>query len=348
MVYIKVVAHQVFRATRKDIATLKVALRLLPSVAVKEPAAGSSIDSTGFQIMRDECIAHDSIINLGSAIVTKIIQTIEKAYDSEVEMSFPMHHIHQANLDFVSIKFFTFRADNPLEPAANAVYAQVSTSSRLRLVVGLESAMMYVVTIELRWTVPREDQDPHFQPCSYNHDTSHLSAPLARLESDGKEILPYHSCFRHITNFIESKPHASFDLLAYEASKVAFAASEAGLRPPRITSLRIAVSDLGPKKPAKGTTYNINQSWIFNSEWYKRLNRAQKEVSSNDDSHRVLIALGSNIGDRVGMIEQACAEMASRGLKLLRTSSLYETEAMYKTDQPPFVNGVCEVSQGPV
>ncbi|KAL8901533.1 MAG: hypothetical protein Q9207_005151, partial [Kuettlingeria erythrocarpa] len=332
-----------FRATRKDIATIKIALRLLPSVAVREPAAGSSIDSTGFQIMRDECVAHDSIIKLGSAIVTKIMQTIEKAYDSQVEFSFPMHHIRQANLDYLSIKFVTFRADSPLEPAANAVYAQASASSTLPIVVGLESAMRYWITIELRWTVPREDQDPHFQACSYNHNSSHVSAPLPSLESDGKEILPYQSCFRHITNFIESKSHASFDMMAYEASKVAFTASEASLGPPRITDLRIAISDLGPKRPAKGTAYNISRSWNFNSEWYKRLNRAQKEISSYDESHRALIALGSNIGDRVGMIEQACSEMASRGLKLLRTSSLYETEAMYKTDQPSFVNGVCEI-----
>ncbi len=292
--------------------------------------------------MRDECLGHDSIINLGSAIVTKIIRTIKEAYESEVEVTLPLRHVHRANLRSVSIKFSTFRVDNPLEPAANAVYAQATTTSKLLVIVGLESAMRYRISMELRWTVPREDQDPH------SHDTSHVSAPLASLESGDKEVLPYQSCFRQITNFIKSKPHASFDMMAFEASKVAFAASEAGLGSPRITDFRIAVSNFGPKRPAKEDTYNISQAWHFNSEWYKRLNRAQKGILSHDESHRALIALGSNIGDRVGMIEQACSEMTSRGLKLLRTSSLYETEAMYKTDQPPFVNGVCEVSQGPV
>ncbi|WYZ46334.1 hypothetical protein EsH8_IX_000559 [Colletotrichum jinshuiense] len=55
------------------------------------------------------------------------------------------------------------------------------------------------------------------------------------------------------------------------------------------------------------------------------------------------IALGSNLGDRVGWIEQACAEMNRRGIKVKRTSSLWETEPMYVLDQDRFVNGACEV-----
>lgn len=56
------------------------------------------------------------------------------------------------------------------------------------------------------------------------------------------------------------------------------------------------------------------------------------------------IALGSNLGDRVDMIEQACRGMSVAGIKIKRTSSLWETEPMYVTDQDSFINGVCEVS----
>ncbi|KAI1756964.1 Dihydropteroate synthase [Xylaria castorea] len=55
------------------------------------------------------------------------------------------------------------------------------------------------------------------------------------------------------------------------------------------------------------------------------------------------IALGSNLGDRVAMIEQACYQMDARGIKVKRTSSLWETEPMYVLDQDRFVNGACEV-----
>ncbi|AEO70793.1 d77d9c31-c144-45fb-b233-259670644fbf [Thermothielavioides terrestris] len=55
------------------------------------------------------------------------------------------------------------------------------------------------------------------------------------------------------------------------------------------------------------------------------------------------IALGSNIGDRIGWIERACNEMDARGIRVKRTSSLWETEPMYVLDQDRFVNGACEV-----
>lgn len=58
---------------------------------------------------------------------------------------------------------------------------------------------------------------------------------------------------------------------------------------------------------------------------------------------KAYIALGSNMGDRVAMIEEACKEMSSRGVKVTRTSSLWETEPMYVLDQERFVNGACEV-----
>ncbi|KAL2139058.1 hypothetical protein VTI28DRAFT_5843 [Corynascus sepedonium] len=55
------------------------------------------------------------------------------------------------------------------------------------------------------------------------------------------------------------------------------------------------------------------------------------------------IALGSNMGDRIGWIEKACNEMDARGIRVKRTSSLWETEPMYVLDQDRFVNGACEV-----
>ncbi|KAG7144313.1 Folic acid synthesis protein fol1 like [Verticillium longisporum] len=55
------------------------------------------------------------------------------------------------------------------------------------------------------------------------------------------------------------------------------------------------------------------------------------------------IALGSNLGDRIGWIEKACREMDARGVRVKRTSSLWETEPMYVLEQDRFVNGACEV-----
>lgn len=60
------------------------------------------------------------------------------------------------------------------------------------------------------------------------------------------------------------------------------------------------------------------------------------------------IALGSNTGDRLGNIEAACRKLASdANITLRRTSGLWQTKAMYVTDQDDFLNGVCEVRRYP-
>ncbi|RAK71093.1 folic acid synthesis protein [Aspergillus fijiensis CBS 313.89] len=59
--------------------------------------------------------------------------------------------------------------------------------------------------------------------------------------------------------------------------------------------------------------------------------------------HRAFIAFGSNVGDRIEMIEAACREMERASIRVKRTSSLFETAPMYVLDQDPFINGVCEV-----
>lgn len=56
------------------------------------------------------------------------------------------------------------------------------------------------------------------------------------------------------------------------------------------------------------------------------------------------VALGSNLGDRIAHIEEACREMDRRGIRVKRTSSLWETEPMYYAHQNRFVNGACEVN----
>ena len=65
--------------------------------------------------------------------------------------------------------------------------------------------------------------------------------------------------------------------------------------------------------------------------------------ANGTSSHRAFIALGSNVGSRIEMIEKACLEMERANIRIKRTSSLFETAPMYVLDQAPFINGVCEV-----
>lgn len=56
------------------------------------------------------------------------------------------------------------------------------------------------------------------------------------------------------------------------------------------------------------------------------------------------IALGSNLGDTLSNIESACNLMdADPGIRVEKTSALYETAPMYVEDQGRFLNGACEI-----
>jgi 2-amino-4-hydroxy-6-hydroxymethyldihydropteridine diphosphokinase len=55
---------------------------------------------------------------------------------------------------------------------------------------------------------------------------------------------------------------------------------------------------------------------------------------------RVLVGLGSNLGDRAATIEAAVAQLAATaGITLVATSSLIETQPVSPTEQPPYLNG---------
>lgn len=54
---------------------------------------------------------------------------------------------------------------------------------------------------------------------------------------------------------------------------------------------------------------------------------------------RVYIALGTNLGDRLGNLERAIA-MLSPAVSVLERSPIYDTDPKYVTDQPRFLNMV--------
>lgn len=56
----------------------------------------------------------------------------------------------------------------------------------------------------------------------------------------------------------------------------------------------------------------------------------------------VYLSLGSNLGDREGCLRRAIALVGAAGVRVLRVSSLYETEPLEVRDQPRFLNLVVE------
>ena len=84
-------------------------------------------------------------------------------------------------------------------------------------------------------------------------------------------------------------------------------------------------------------------SVLLGRDQYEQSQRSLLSSDVRKGQHRACLALGSNLGNRVEMIESALREMSDRGLTVLRSSALYETKPMYLENQESFINGACEV-----
>lgn len=58
---------------------------------------------------------------------------------------------------------------------------------------------------------------------------------------------------------------------------------------------------------------------------------------------RAYVALGSNLGDREENLRTALKHLQENGVDVIKTSTFIETEPYGVTDQPGFVNAVCQV-----
>lgn len=108
---------------------------------------------------------------------------------------------------------------------------------------------------------------------------------------------------------------------------------------------RIYSMNLAFKRTTRDDKFNpvLFTQIALSRERYKHIKSTMRHDDLPLDYHRAFIALGSNIGDRISKIEQACREMNINSIQVTRTSALYETKPMYFEDQQPFINGVCEV-----
>lgn len=59
--------------------------------------------------------------------------------------------------------------------------------------------------------------------------------------------------------------------------------------------------------------------------------------------HTAYVALGSNLGDKGANLRQALMELENASVEVMRVSSFLVTEPYGVTDQPEFVNAVCQV-----
>jgi dihydroneopterin aldolase len=72
--------------------------------------------------------------------------------------------------------------------------------------------------------------------------------------------------------------------------------------------------------------------------------RREPDISGQGEEHVAYLAMGSNMGDRLGHIKSALKQLDECGSsRVVETSFLYESEPMYVEDQAKFMNGAVKV-----
>ncbi|KAJ0963521.1 hypothetical protein J5N97_028643 [Dioscorea zingiberensis] len=87
-------------------------------------------------------------------------------------------------------------------------------------------------------------------------------------------------------------------------------------------------------KPPLHPSYSATKDLSFR----RSLSECSVNIHTPRQEQEVVIALGSNVGDRVHNINKSLQLMKKSGIGITRHGCLYETEPAYVTDQPLFLN----------
>ena len=214
---------------------------------------------------------------------------------------------------------------------------------------GKEKLETFGIRFSVAWQkdVKGSGHDLHPLQSKGDYAWSSLSADNSERARNG--LKPLLDLQFRLAKWIQGKVHASYEALGLEYAFFASDVFEWKFGPGRATLFAIRIGD--PRPEANILVDDLPHqrfSYSYSAFQINRLRSAIKKGDLASSTCRALIALGSNVGNRISMIEQACRAIDRRGIKVLRTSSIYETAPMYKTDQASFLNGVCEVWRMPL
>jgi dihydroneopterin aldolase/2-amino-4-hydroxy-6-hydroxymethyldihydropteridine diphosphokinase/dihydropteroate synthase/2-amino-4-hydroxy-6-hydroxymethyldihydropteridine diphosphokinase/dihydropteroate synthase len=149
----------------------------------------------------------------------------------------------------------------------------------------------------------------------------------------------YRSISSWISDYVEQSTFKTLEALVHHTARTCLE------RFPSIESVRLKIEKPSALLFAKSPGLEIVRS----QKWLRRLRAKENFVEELlkpkcDMRATVYLALGSNMGDRAGLMHRALRELQIRGIgKLIDTSFLYESSPMYVLDQPPFLNSVIKV-----
>ncbi|KAJ1535555.1 trifunctional dihydropteroate synthetase [Nowakowskiella sp. JEL0078] len=210
-----------------------------------------------------------------------------------------------------------------------------------------------------------EDLRDHFQICNLNlsaiigintwereekqkiiiNIVVHFPNPLEILGDHVPPSMNYRRIAEAVTKHVENSSYKTQEALVESIAYVCLH----DCRTPKVT-IRVEKPSALLYAASAGCQITRDSSWAFDvkSSGSAVVSSRQTELSfvgETSEWKTVYLALGSNLGNSIANIESALRKLEGNdAVKVLDTSFLYETAAMYVTDQPNFLNAACKIS----
>ncbi|WFD44789.1 trifunctional dihydropteroate synthetase [Malassezia psittaci] len=162
-----------------------------------------------------------------------------------------------------------------------------------------------------------------------------LTASLPNIRS---QPVRYERLARNLEAFVETSAYQTVESLATAIARLALV--DHGLE-----KVTVRVEKPSAIMYAECASVEVVRERAFFLQEDSSSQKLEHVQSANDPQWTsAVIAFGSNLGDRLAHIETALELLdAHEDVKIIDTSFLYETQPMYYTDQPRFLNGACRV-----
>ncbi|WFC97214.1 trifunctional dihydropteroate synthetase [Malassezia brasiliensis] len=159
----------------------------------------------------------------------------------------------------------------------------------------------------------------------------------------GERGVRYEALARAVEAFAEASAYQTVERLATEIARivvVAHGAEEAAVRVEKPSAIMYAA--------CASVEVVRDRAFFQDAAPAPAVEAAPEEAAPPPPAPRpwtsVLLALGSNLGDRVAHIDAALTRLdAHPDVRVVDTSFLYETQPMYYVEQPRFLNGACRI-----
>lgn len=199
-----------------------------------------------------------------------------------------------------------------------------------------------------QWEFPNVRKPGRTGPIFGLKTVEHGSSPVHDVQSDlsdnapGLDLGQVHPTFSIFQEIAESAKHllrSSREESVLDLARLTYRLADQQSPCKRLEEVTVSLrGSRSSKKPTLKVVLKLTRAQ------YEQSQQSFMAYSPKSGRARAFVALGSNLGNRIDMIESACREMSDGGTEVIRTSALYETKPMYLEDQNHFVNGACEVS----